>query len=75
MWQTSVSSPGIVHSTLIAVFPLRRMKSNTMSNLNRGIMKFDNADKPIIVTISAALVFGGIAFLIWWAFQFAYAMD
>jgi hypothetical protein len=51
------------------------MKSNTMSNLNRGIMKFDNADKPIIVTISAALVFGGIAFLIWWAFQFAYAMD
>lgn len=45
-----------------------------MSDLNRGIMKFKGADSPKAVAISAILVLGGIAVLIWWAFQSAYAM-
>lgn len=45
-----------------------------MSDLNRGIMKFKGADTPTAVTISAVLVLGGIAFLIWWALQSAYAV-
>jgi len=45
-----------------------------MSDLNRGIMKFKGADSPKAVAISAILVLGGIAFLIWWAFQSAYAI-
>lgn len=45
-----------------------------MSDLNRGIMKFKGADSPKAVAISAILVLGGIGFLIWWAFQYAYAM-
>ncbi|MCS6813555.1 MAG: hypothetical protein NZ772_08310 [Cyanobacteria bacterium] len=43
-----------------------------MSDLNRGIMKFDGADSPIAVAISAILVLGGIALLIWWAMVSAY---
>jgi hypothetical protein len=43
-----------------------------MSDLNRGIMKFKGADKPIAVVISSVLVLGGIAFLIYWALQTAY---
>ncbi|BAZ43160.1 hypothetical protein NIES4102_01570 [Chondrocystis sp. NIES-4102] len=43
-----------------------------MSDLNRGIMKFEGADKPIVVTVSAVLVFGGIAALIFWALKSAY---
>jgi hypothetical protein len=43
-----------------------------MSDLNRGIMKFKGADKPIAVAISSILVLGGIAFLIYWALQTAY---
>jgi len=45
-----------------------------MSDLNRGIMKFKNADKPIIVGISAVLVFGSISFLIGWALHAAYSL-
>ena len=45
-----------------------------MSDLNRGIMKFKGADSPKAVAISAILVLGGIAVLIWWAFQSAYAI-
>lgn len=43
-----------------------------MSDLNRGIMKFKNADKPLVVGISAALVLGAITALIVWALQNAY---
>jgi hypothetical protein len=43
-----------------------------MSDLNRGIMKFDGADKPIVVTVSAILIFGGIIALIFWALKSAY---
>jgi len=45
-----------------------------MSDLNRGIMKFKGADSPVAIAISAVLVFGGIALLLWWAFQTAYTI-
>ncbi len=45
-----------------------------MSDLNRGIMKFKNADKPIVVVTSAVLVLGSIVFLIFWALQSAYTL-
>ena len=45
-----------------------------MSDLNRGIMKFDGADKPILVAVSAILIFGGIIALISWALSSAYAV-
>ena len=43
-----------------------------MSDLNRGIMKFDGADKPIVVAVSALAIFGGIIVLIVWALRSAY---
>ena len=45
-----------------------------MSDLNRGIMKFDGADKPIIVGVSAAVILGTIVGLIIWALNAAYAV-
>jgi hypothetical protein len=46
-----------------------------MSDLNRGIMKFEGADSPKLVTISTVLLLGSIAGLIIWALQAAYALD
>ncbi|BAZ37399.1 hypothetical protein NIES4101_33200 [Calothrix sp. NIES-4101] len=46
-----------------------------MSDLNRGIMKFDGADSPKLVTISTVLLLGSIAALIIWAVQSAYAVS
>lgn len=46
-----------------------------MSDLNRGIMKFDGADKPYLVAISAILVLGGIIFLIVWSLKVAYLVS
>ena len=46
-----------------------------MSDLNRGIMKFDGADKPILVAVSALLIFGGITALIIWALKSAYVVQ
>ncbi|MGK7873548.1 MAG: hypothetical protein AB4426_09625 [Xenococcaceae cyanobacterium] len=46
-----------------------------MSDLNRGIMKFEGADKPVVVAISAILVFGSIILLILWALQSAYVLN
>jgi hypothetical protein len=46
-----------------------------MSDLNRGIMKFDGADKPVVVAVSAALIFGSILVLIVWAISSAYAIN
>ena len=43
-----------------------------MSDLNRGIMKFDGADKPVLVAISAFLILGAIIGLILLAFKVAY---
>ncbi|MBF2066369.1 MAG: hypothetical protein IGS39_18410 [Calothrix sp. C42_A2020_038] len=46
-----------------------------MSDLNRGIMKFDGADSPKLVTISTVLLLGSILALIIWALQSAYAVS
>jgi hypothetical protein len=45
-----------------------------MSDLNRGIMKFEGADSPKVVTISSVVVLGSIVVLIIWALQSAYAV-
>ena len=45
-----------------------------MSDLNRGIMKFDGADKPVLVALSAVLVLGSVAALIVWALRVAYVV-
>jgi hypothetical protein len=45
-----------------------------MSDLNRGIMKFDGADKPVIVVISSVVVLGGIVALVIWALKVAYVV-
>ena len=45
-----------------------------MSDLNRGIMKFKGADKPVVVAISAVLIFSGIIALIAWALKSAYVV-
>ncbi|MGF1539090.1 MAG: hypothetical protein ACFCU5_01350 [Pleurocapsa sp.] len=45
-----------------------------MSDLNRGIMKFDGADKPVVVVVSAILIFLGIFILIAWALSSAYVV-
>lgn len=46
-----------------------------MSDLDRGIMKFKGADRPIVVTVSAVLVLGSIGVLIWWALHTAYTVS
>jgi hypothetical protein len=46
-----------------------------MSDLNRGIMKFEGADKPVIIAISAFVVLGSITALILWAMQWAYVVN
>jgi hypothetical protein len=43
-----------------------------MSDLNRGIMKFEGADSPAVVVLSATLILGSIAALILWAMKSAY---
>ncbi len=45
-----------------------------MSDLNRGIMKFEGADSPIAVAVSGVVVLGAIAVLILWALGSAYAL-
>ncbi|MGJ5676511.1 MAG: hypothetical protein ACR9NN_23395 [Nostochopsis sp.] len=46
-----------------------------MSDLNRGIMKFEGADSPKLVTISTLVILGAIAALIIWSMQAAYAVN
>lgn len=46
-----------------------------MSDLNRGIMKFEGADKPFLVVVSAIFILGGIGALIIWALRVAYAVS
>ena len=43
-----------------------------MSDLDRGIMKFKGADSPKAIAISAVLVLGSIAVLVFWALLAAY---
>lgn len=45
-----------------------------MSDLNRGIMKFEGADSPKAVSISSVLILSSIAALIFWALQVAYVV-
>ena len=45
-----------------------------MSDLNRGIMKFDGADSPAAIALSATLILGSIAVLILWALKSAYLL-
>jgi len=46
-----------------------------MSDLDRGIMKFKGADRPVAVAISSVVILGAIAALILWALQVAYAVE
>jgi hypothetical protein len=46
-----------------------------MSDLNRGIMKFNGADSPKAIALSAILVLGSIAVLILWAMRSAYIIS
>lgn len=46
-----------------------------MSDLNRGIMKFQGADTPKAVTISTVLILGSIMALIIWALKAAYIVN
>jgi len=46
-----------------------------VTDLNRGIMKFQGADKPIVVAISALVIFGSIIALLVWALQTAYTIN
>lgn len=45
-----------------------------MSDLNRGIMKFDGADSPLAIGLSTVIILGAIGFLVIWALQSAYAL-
>ncbi len=44
-----------------------------MSDFNRGIMKFEGADSPVAIALSAIVVLSAISFLLWWALGTAYA--
>lgn len=44
-----------------------------MSDLNRGTMKFENADRPLTVAVSAVIILGSIGALVLWALRVAYA--
>ena len=46
-----------------------------MSDLNRGIMKFDGADRPAAIALSSLLILGSIGGLIFWAIQAAYSFN
>ena len=46
-----------------------------MSDLDRGIMKFRGADKPVVVAVSSVVVLGAIVALIIWALQVAYVVE
>ncbi len=45
-----------------------------MSDLNRGIMKFEGADSTVAISISAVLILGSIVALVIWALSAAYAI-
>lgn len=42
------------------------------SDFNRGIMKFQGADSPLAIVLSAVVILGSISVLIWWALHTAY---
>ncbi len=49
---------------LVTMIPLQRRLTYKMSDLNRGIMKFEGADKPAVVAISSIIVIGSIIALV-----------
>ena len=46
-----------------------------MSDLNRGIMKFEGADRPVAIALSTVIILGTIGCLIFWALQAAYSFN
>jgi hypothetical protein len=46
-----------------------------MSDFNRGIMKFEGADRPVAIALSAVIILGSIGGLIFWAVQAAYSFN
>ncbi|MBD2326738.1 hypothetical protein [Alkalinema sp. FACHB-956] len=52
---------------------MRRFR-NPLSDLNRGIMRFDGADSPATVTLSSLIILGSIVLLILWAMRNAYLL-
>ncbi|MEB3272663.1 MAG: hypothetical protein ACO4AI_11660 [Prochlorothrix sp.] len=45
-----------------------------MTDLNRGIMKFNGADSPGVILVSAVVILGSIAALVIWALKDAYVI-
>jgi hypothetical protein len=43
-----------------------------MNDMNRGPMRFDEADNPLTVLAGAALILGGVATLVVLALKYAY---
>lgn len=43
-----------------------------MTDQNRGIMKFDQADSGVAIALSSVIILGAIATLVVWAIQSAY---
>ena len=62
----------LVYSVLYFPHPSHEKELRVMSDLNRGIMKFEGADKPAVVAISSIIVIGSIIALILWAMKVAY---
>lgn len=59
---------------LLSIFA-RARSDKVMSDLDRGIMKFRGADKPVVVAVSSVVVLGAIVALILWALQVAYVVE
>ncbi|PNW52014.1 UNVERIFIED_CONTAM: hypothetical protein BEN50_10660 [Euhalothece sp. KZN 001] len=59
---------------LLSIFA-RARSDKIMSDLDRGIMKFRGADKPVVVAVSSVVVLGAIVALILWALQVAYVVE
>jgi hypothetical protein len=51
-------------------FRLRSLMA--MTDQNRGIMKFDDADTPSAIAVSTLVILGSIAVLVVWALQAAH---
>ncbi|NJL98745.1 MAG: hypothetical protein HC924_07995 [Synechococcaceae cyanobacterium SM2_3_2] len=43
-----------------------------MVDHNRGMMKFDGADSPVALILSASVVASVVITLVWWALNYAY---
>jgi hypothetical protein len=43
-----------------------------MNDMNRGSMRFDEADNPVMVLTGALLILGGVAALVYLALKYAY---